>query len=382
LENRGIEIREMNILHVLDTCNRGGAETLVLDVLRNSNTDGIKMHFASFKGGALLNEYREACSEVYLLNRSLPVDFKAVKRLHNLIVEKDIDIIHTHLTVDILYAQLAKIATKARHVHTHHGYDIGMPFKDSLVERLFSPFLDAQVFVSQPLCDYYRSKYHIHKNWKVIENGVDVRKISSILKSGPSIREELNIDPHVPLIGMVGNFVNSGRDQLTVCKALKIIHDYGDVFQFLFVGRKSSQFPEIYDQCVRFCNENSLSQRVHFLGGREDVPSILCELDLFVYASNHDTFGIAVIEAMLAGIPVIVNDLEIFEIIGQRSKYLSMYPTKDFQKAADMIHAFLCGMQDYALIASRAKDYVAKRYSIENNISSLQSMYKDLNERN
>lgn len=368
----------MNILHILDTCNRGGAETLVLDILRNASASGENVCFASFKGGVLLKEYQKVCPNTYLLGREKPIDFRSIVALHDLIVREKIDVIHTHLTIDVMYAQLAKVATKAKHIHTHHGYDIGMPLKDSLVEHFFSPFLDAQIFVSQPLYDYYCSKYRIRKNWKIIENGVDVRKITSVPTAAFTLREELNIASTVPLIGMIGNFVNTGRDQLTVCKALKVIHDDGVDFQFLFVGRKSSQFPEIYDQCVHFCDANSLSQNVHFLGAREDVPRILSELNLFVYASNHDTFGIAVIEAMLAAVPVFVNDLEIFDIIGENGKYLSVYPTKDYRNLADMIVSFLHDAQSFVQKSRCAKRYAAEKYSIDRNISDLLKVYREI----
>jgi len=349
-----------------------------LDILRNTNDPDVKMHFASFKGGALLNEYQNVCPRVYLLGRTMPIDFRTIIRLRDIIVREKIDVIHTHLTIDILYAQLAKKATNAKHIHTHHGYDYGISFKDLLVERLFSPFLDAHVFVSRPLYDHYYSKYSTHKNWMIIENGVDSRKITAASKVPSNIRRELNLDSRVPLLGMVGNFVNTGRDQLTICKALKAVHDSGDDFHFIFIGRSNPQVPEIYEKCVQYCNENLLSKCVHFLGSRTDIPSILSELDLFVYASNHDTFGIAVIEAMLAEVPVFVNDLEIFNIIGKCGKYLSMYPTKDSMKLADMIHSFLHDTQAFAGIAHCAKAYAAEKYSIDRNVSDLLRSYRDI----
>lgn len=368
----------MNVLHILDTCNRGGAETLVLDILRNAHTADVNMYFASFKGGELLSEYQEAAFGTFLLGRNAPIDITSIKKLHELLVSKEIDVIHTHLTIDIFHAQLAKIGTKAKHVHTHHGYDYGASLKDLMVERLFSPFLNGHIFVSRPLHDYYFSKFHIHRNWNIVENGVDVKKIDKAKNKELSIRDELKLSPDIPLLGMVGNFVNTGRDQLTICKALKVLREYGDNFHFLFIGRSSSQEPEFYEKCVQYCNLNSLDDCVHFLGPRVDVPDILMELDLFAYASNHDTFGIAVIEAMLAGVPVIVNDLEIFGIIGQHGKYLSMYPTKDYGRAADMMHSFLHNVGNFSNIACRAKKYARETYSIDRNVAESLKIYREV----
>ncbi len=69
-------------------------------------------------------------------------------------------------------------------------------------------------------------------------------------------------------------------------------------FSFLFIGGKEKNNPHLYYECLAFCEENQISDNVIFLGSRPDAQVIIPQLDAFIYSSDHDTFGISVIEAI------------------------------------------------------------------------------------
>ena len=177
---------------------------------------------------------------------------------------------------------------------------------------------------------------------------------------------------------MVGNFVR-GREQNTVCQFLKLLKEAGVPFDFYFVGRKSESEPWLYDDCVAYCQEHQLLNCVHFLGGRGDVPAILKQLDAFVYSTDHDTFGIAVIEAIAAGVPTFVNDWEVMVEITQQGRWATIYKTKD---AADLFNKFITFVdhkEHYKQQAcSHAKD-VRSTYSIEQHMLALSNLYNTIN---
>ena len=87
--------------------------------------------------------------------------------------------------------------------------------------------------------------------------------------------------------------------------------------------RKESDLEK--DFVLKYCEDNNLDN-VYFLGGRGDVPALLKVMDGFVYSSVHDTFGIAVVEAMAAGLPVVVNDYEVMkEVCGNLVTYFKSF---------------------------------------------------------
>ena len=145
---------------------------------------------------------------------------------------------------------------------------------------------------------------------EVISNGILPQKLLSA-KPYDNLLKELGVnctEKHPFLMGMVGNFNTKARLQLMICKSLSLLPDKIS-YRFVFVGKKSPAHPEYYDECVNFCNENGLGEKVIFTGQRSDVPQILKSLDCYVYGSAADTFGLSVIEAVISGLPVICSDI-------------------------------------------------------------------------
>jgi hypothetical protein len=64
----------IKVLHLLDSVNRGGAETQVLDICRNASRFGLEMTLVTAGGGVLENDFRDSGVEFIRLDRKLPVD--------------------------------------------------------------------------------------------------------------------------------------------------------------------------------------------------------------------------------------------------------------------------------------------------------------------
>jgi glycosyltransferase involved in cell wall biosynthesis len=109
---------------------------------------------------------------------------------------------------------------------------------------------------------------------------------------------------------------------------------------------------------------------------RTDVPHILAQSDAFVYATDYDTFGIAVAEAMATGIPVFVNDWEVMSEITEQGKYATLYKTKDEKDLLGKFMLFLASKNDYISKAQLAQQFVRSSYSIEQHIPNLMQQYE------
>ena len=249
---------------------------------------------------------------------------------------------------------------------------------------------DTNIYVSNAQREYYQKKYRLDENkqW-VVYNGISFNKFdgaksasthsmtaSHIMSKEDLLRDELKLTPDTMLFGTVGNFL-PGRDQLTICKFLKLLKKEDISFHFVFVGKRVENSSDLYDDCVKYCRQNNLLENVSFLGSREDVPDILSQLDAFVYATDHDTFGIGVVEAMAVGIPVFVNDWMVMSEITDEGKYATLYKTKDEQ---DLLRHFLLFLQDktnYLTKAANASSFVRQKYSIEKHIEKLKKIYNN-----
>ena len=197
----------MNVLHLLDSLNRGGAETLVLDVCRNAERCGLNLTFVASGGGDLEKDFENSGVEYIRLQRRLPVDLNLVRHLRKIIKEKQIEIVHGHQPVEALHLYLATAGLKnVKCVLSHHGGGLfAEKPKNRLLAKYLSPLMDANISCSRGLMPWLREEIGINtdKNFHIIYNGVDESRLRA---SGNSIKTEFGIETEDLLLGMIANF--------------------------------------------------------------------------------------------------------------------------------------------------------------------------------
>lgn len=373
----------MRIAYLLGSLNRGGTETLLLDVFRNALKNKLDAIGIYRKTGVYEKEFHESGVPMY----HLPVGRNPISylcRLRKILKTTNVTIVHAQQPIDALYARIACIGMNVKVILTFHGYDYSENRFALLVLKSVIGRTDKNIYVSDTQRNYYQEKYRLKpENQSLVYNGISFDKLDitqQMTQSQPmsiNLRDELQLIPDTLLIGSVGNFV-PGRDQFTICRFLKLLVDNGVYFHFVFIGKRSDQMPQLYDTCFDFCEQNGLSDKVSFLGSQDDVPHILYQLDAFVYSTDHDTFGIAVVEAMAMGIPVFVNDWGVMKEITDSGKQATLYKTKEGQ---DLLREFMLFLQNKELYKTKAKQaaaFVRGKYSIEKHIDNLKEVYKSV----
>lgn len=368
----------MKIAYLLGSLNRGGTETLLLDVFKNAAKSKLNAIGIYRKTGILEKEFRVSGVPTYFLPVKKTV-FAYILKLRRLLRSENIQIVHAQQALDAIFAKFACIGTDIKVILTMHGYD----FNESKLSKYFLKYIlgrtNANFYVSNTQLNYYKNNYHLNSDkQKVVYNGISFKKFenqSQLKLNDLNIRNEFNFAFETLLLGMVGNFV-SVRDQFTICKFLKLLNDKEVDFNFLFVGKCDEHNPSLYDECFKYVNQNGLDKKVQFLGNRNDVPQILNALDAFIYSTDHDTFGIAVVEAMACGIPIFVNNWEVMTEITVDGKYATLYKTKDEHDLLQQFMLFLQNNASYQEKALEAARFVRESYSIEKHILRLKEVYE------
>lgn len=107
-----------------------------------------------------------------------------------------------------------------------------------------------------------------------------------------------------PRLGMVAR-LESHKDQPTLIRAVALLRDQGQLHHVWLIGEGSHR-----PQLEALIAELHLQDQVQLLGSRRDIPELLAQLDLFVFAARQDEgFGIALAEAMAAGVPIVATDV-------------------------------------------------------------------------
>ena len=366
----------MKVLHFLDSTNRGGAETIALDVCRNAKDQGIDLTFVTAQGGTMEDDFRHSGVDFVRLQRRLPIDLLLVRNLRRIIKEKGIQIVQGYQAVEALHLYFATLGLRVKKVLSFQGgtlYDR----KNRNALNFLIPRMNANIVVSRGLKKWHEQvdKFDT-KNFTVIYNGADEKRLQP---TGKSLKKELGSDENYRLIGMIGNFYREPRkDQLTICQSLPKVFTEIENAHCVFAGRIEEGAEEKFADCVRFCKENGIADRVHFLGARTDVPDILSALEVFVFSSFHEGLPVAVAEAMLAKVPIIVSNIEpLLEASGD-GKYAEVFEVQDADALSQEILNLLKNDSARRQLAERAYQFAADNFSIESHFRQLKRLYEKI----
>ena len=346
---------------------------MMLDVCRHASANNLDLTFVATGGGDLEEEFRRSGVDYIRLQRRYPVDFGLIARLHRIVKERNINVVHSHQAVEALHAHFATRGTPlVRKVLTLHGW---IPTtKNRVASKFVIPRMNANICVSKDLLDWLarEEKIATNKKFHVLYNGVDAARLR---RAEGDVRAELGLNERHILLGMVSNFYLGLKDQLTVCKALPRVLEESPLVHFVFAGGRSLSAPGLYDDCVAFCREHGISDRVHFLGKRADVPDVLAALDVFVFSSLQEGSPIALIEAMLRGLPAVVSDIRpLLEATGEGA-YALPFRTRDPEDLARQLTILVRDSVKRAELGARAQAWALAKFSIETHIANLLELY-------
>lgn len=368
----------MKVAYFIGSLNRGGTETLVLDSFRRRDVAPFESILIYRNEGELSEAYSATGVPMY---RTKPQGWKLdyIPKIRKILRKESVDVLHTQTLLNALLGIFCVCFSRVKLVASFHG------FRSSFIERIRTHFVvwyaDASVFVSGYVKDWYlrHTLFASRRRCHLVYNGIDFSKIDQDYPVPGFLEEAKTKEPNYTNLVMVGNFV-SGRSQGFMCEVANALVEQGvGGFRLFFVGKRSDVAPQRYDSCVEYCRDHDLLDKsVFFLGGRNDVPAILKHMDAFVYASDHDTFGIAVVEAMAAGLPVIVNNWDVMKEITEGGSWAALYKTRDIADCADKIKGLLLDVEAYKIKANAVANHVRERYSIEKHIQNLNRVYESV----
>lgn len=290
----------MRILHVITRSEVGGAQAVVLAYLR-SLRNRVDLALATGDEGFLADEARALGVTVFVVPELVPeisprLDWQAVRALNHVIREYKPDLVHAHSSKAGVVGRLAASLAKVPSVFTAHGFAFT---ENACVRRriiaIVSEWIAARlgravIAVSDYDSDLaVRCRVLVRNRVCVIHNGIADVSFRAALAVGTSVN-----------IVMVARFAKpKAHDCL-----LRALNGLEGDFKLWLIG----DGPDI-EQARADSVRLALSDRVVFMGARNDVPELLAKAHLFVLASNYEGLPISILEAMRAGLPVVASDV-------------------------------------------------------------------------
>ena len=359
--------KKFKVLHLLGSVGHGGAEILFYDLAKFAENQNDSRFLFTYYGEGLLADQLDKLRFVRKINCSSKI--KLILGLRRFIQINSINIVHVHSSVHLFYVFFATLGLSVKKILSIHSLKLNLKTK---IQNRISFFLSNKVlFVSKSVQKKLLKDININTNKKfmTVYNGIDPNRVPSYKKK---YRNSRLIE-----FGMVGNFYNDVRNHLILCKAALLLKYANINFRLYFAGGHSNEKSHYFNQCKQYVNRANLEEEVLFLGYRNDVIKLMQKWDIFVYASNKDTFGIAVVEAMMCGVPVIVNDLDVFEEITEKGKYATLYKTKKPENLASKIEDFTRNPNTYQRKADEASKYVRSKFVIKSHYKILVTLYNE-----
>ena len=238
------------------------------------------------------------------------------------------------------------------------------------IDRWTNGFVDHNVCVSQGAADFSINETGLssHK-LSVIPNSVDYELFAA---ATPTDLTQFGIPAGSPVGITVGRLEEQkGIDVLLTATSL-VLRDHRNC-HFLIVG----------DGCDRVALESQARQlgianSVHFVGSRDDVPSLLAASTLFVLPSRWEGMSNALLEAMAAGIPVVATAVEGSSELVRSGETGLLVSANDSNALAAAIHELLEHPGRSCEMASKAQDSVRSDYTTGNVVRTYCDLYRQL----
>ena len=300
-------------------------------------------------------------------------DVTAARALRRLLLRDEWSLVHTHLFAANLVGTLVA-ATAGGNVSPIVASEHAMAQRWSRLTLLIDRWIQSRVALmllpSEEAARSYVTRGLKPEKLAVIYNGIDVRRFESSFdrqQSRNSLRQALGLPSDSYVLGTVAR-LEPVKGFSTLLRALS------DLTVHLAIVGEGPARKFIQTEVKR----RGLTQRVHLLGARANIPQFLAGIDLFVLPSYSESFGIAVAEALLMEIPVVATSVGGIPEITGNGRFANLVPPRDPLALREAIVATTAHEAEARAKAQLGGAFVRRTMSLERVAKQQDSLYRKI----
>lgn len=302
-------MQKIKIAYVInDISKTGGAEQQIYNILENIDREKFEPFVISLRGkGHRGREVEKMGFKVYALNRNLRLyGFRKMVDMFKIFKLEKPDIMHSFLFVSNTYGRLAAVFAgvpvkiiSEQNIYADKKRRFGLPI---LIDKFLAKFTCKIIAVSEGVKNFTINQEGI-KNDKIriIYNGINPERFKS-KASNKNIRKEFGIADKISLIVCVASLTEQKNHDMLL-KGFALAKNELNA-KLLIVGDGEKRH-----KLKSFTEKLGIKEDVIFTGNRTDVPDILKTSDIFALTSHFEGLPVAIIEAMVFGLPVVGTDV-------------------------------------------------------------------------
>lgn len=364
----------------------GGGQVALLSLLDQLNNRSVEAVIVCQPGAALIHELEARNISAYvfslgkirkghgpkvilgnLIGRIVPT-----LKLAGLILRERIDTIYANGALSLIACVLAAKLTHTPVIWVEHNttLPLGRDVKRliSLADRIavVTEVIRSQFLALSPTAE---------KKIVTIHNGVDPDRFEVQDHDREALRQVLGLKKGQPIVGTVGRLSHE-KGHRRLLQAAARIQETLPTARFLIVGDGP-----LRGSLEMMAEEMGISESVHFMGFRKDVPVLLSVMDVFVLSSLEEAFSIAVLEAMAAGKPVIASNVGGMSEAVTEGETGHLVDSEDWQTMAELVVQLLEDGARFKDMSRKGKQLVREHYTLENTCAQTLQLIEEVAER-
>jgi len=376
-------------LHVITRLEKGGAPSVLLEVLRRCDAKQFEHHIATGIASEPENDMilyaknlglRVFVIPTFVRDIHLFLDLITLLKLYFLVRKGGYDIIHCHTSKGGFIGRLAARLANARCIiYSPHG-DIFEGYFGKIkthfftwLEKFAAKFTDKIITLTKSGIEpYVKAGIGNPSQFEYIYNGVDIQALEKRKTDRTQKRQEVGIGNDCFVVVTAGRLVLVKGHTYLITAFAHVVKEIPNV-RLVFLGDG-----ELKEALFVQTKTLGLENHVLFLGMRNDVPEIISASDLFVLPSINEGFGVVLLEAMAMKCPIVATNVGGIPEVVLDGETGILVPPKDPEQLARGIIKLLKDQTLARQLAESGYQRLKAYFDIKDTIVKIEHLYKEL----
>ena len=353
-------------LQLLDSAGLYGAENVVLNLSAVLKETKFENHIGCFHYmGKSKPEVGKRAEETGIttvyFSMSGKLDFGCIKNIAKYCQQNNISLIHSHGYKTSGICLLLRLLYGIPYVITSHMMfpNLTRMIVYSYIEKVCMLFAEKVIGVSEEIVLNLNKGLVPKKKLLVIDNGIDTEATFNIKDyNEKQLRRELGLREDSILVGSLGRLTEQKDYGTLILSAVEVLKKTNNC-EFFIAGEGL-----LKDALLQLVREHGVDDSFHFVGYREDIGSLLKLMDIFVLSSLSEGLPMAMLEAMAAGLPIVVTRVGGIPQVVINNQNGQLVDKDNPQQLAEALLALVKSKEKRSLTGNNARKTILAKYSM------------------